>query len=115
MFDINTLEGKRIPLKRTHIEGIGSDPVTLAVNEYLSTKAEGVELALYPAFEIADILENNGVVGTLMTAGTLDCWFQRYVWGHEMQPGTIVIYLQDTEDGEAPDERLWIGIQETTQ
>ena len=124
MFDYNELLGKEIPLTQAHIDGIGDDPVTLAMNEVLAEMGgRNVEFALYSAHEIADILEDNGVVGTLMTAGTLDCWYQRYAWGHTMQPCTIHIYQQEfppdgytPEEVEAlelePDERLWIGIRE---
>ena len=33
MFDYNELLGKEIPLTQAHIDGIGADPVTLAMNE----------------------------------------------------------------------------------
>ncbi len=127
MFDYNSLLGKEIPVTQAHIDGIGADPVTLAMNEVLTEiGGKDVEFALYPAHEIADILENDGVVGTLMTAGTLDCWFQRYAWGHKMTLCTIHIYRQEfppdgytpeeVEEQEIePDERLWIGIKEDSQ
>ena len=117
MFDSTTLEGKQIAVSEKHLmpDGRGSDPITLAMNEALAEMGEGLEFCVYPLPEVCDILENNGVVGALMTAGTFDCWFQRYSWGQEMNPCTIHIFLQDDDDlesGEEPDERLWIGIME---
>lgn len=117
MFDINTLEGKEIPLMRKH----ACTPTYFhPIGEAIRESIDPMLVDVYPLHERIEVFQRTNKtqtglrkVGTLMIAGTMDDWL---IWygGGEFREGVITFFKQDDHEkhGREPDERIWIGFKE---
>ena len=117
MFDINTLEGREIPITQEHANKPTFHPIGEAMRESIDPN---LLVDVYPLHEKIEVFQRTAermmgirFIGTLMTAGTLDEWLSWYGSG-EFREGVLSFYKQDDheEHGTDPDERIWIGFRE---